>query len=36
VAEGRLKGNEALQAKAVVTVGGVGLDVQIAGDIELA
>lgn len=36
VAEGRLKGDETLPAKAVVTIAAVGLDVQIAGDIELA
>jgi len=33
--EGRLKGNEALPAKAVLTIGGVGLSVEIEGDIEL-
>jgi hypothetical protein len=36
VAEGRLKGEETLPAKAVVTIAAVGLDIQIAGDIELA
>jgi hypothetical protein len=35
VANGRLKGNEALPAKVTLTVGGVGVAVEIAGDIEL-
>ncbi len=35
VASGRLKGNEALPAKAVLTVDGVGLAVEIEGAIEL-
>ena len=35
VASGRLKGNEALPAKVTLTVGGVGVEVEIAGDIEL-
>lgn len=32
---GRLKGNEALPAKVTLTVGGVGLSVEIEGAIEL-
>ena len=36
VAAGRLKGGEKLPAKAVVTLGGVGLKFEIDGDIELA
>jgi hypothetical protein len=36
VEEGRLKGDETLPAKAVVTLGGVDLEVQIDGAIELA
>ncbi|HEY0440203.1 MAG TPA: DUF6494 family protein [Xanthobacteraceae bacterium] len=36
VEEGRLKGDETLPAKAVVTLGGVDLEVQIDGTIELA
>jgi len=36
VASGRLKGNEHLPAKAVVTLGGVDLKVEIDGDIEFA
>ena len=35
LADGRLKGNEALPAKMVLTVGGAGLAVEIEGDIEL-
>lgn len=35
VASGRLKGNEALPAKAVVTVDGIGLTFEIDGAIEL-
>ena len=35
VASGRLKGNEALPAKVTLTVGEVGVNVEIAGDIEL-
>jgi len=35
VAEGRLKGNEALPAKMILTVGGVGLAIEIEGDVEL-
>jgi hypothetical protein len=35
VQSGRLKGNEALPAKAVVTVGGIGLSFEIDGTIAL-
>jgi Family of unknown function (DUF6494) len=35
LADGRLKGNEALPAKMVLTVDGAGLAVEIEGDIEL-
>ena len=35
VAAGKLKGNEALPAKMMLTVGGVGLAVEIEGDVEL-
>jgi len=35
VASGRLKGNEALPAKVILTVGQVEVNVEIAGDIEL-
>ena len=35
VAAGRLKGNEKLPAKMVLTVGGVGLAHEIAGEIEI-
>ena len=35
VASGRLKGNEALPAKVILTVGQVEVKVEIAGDIEL-
>ena len=35
VASGRLKGSEKLPAKLVLTVGGVSLTHEIAGDIEL-
>src|SRR5215469_11522296 len=35
VASGRLKGNEALPAKVTLTVGEVGINLEIAGDIEL-
>ncbi len=35
LADGRLKGNEKLPAKASVTVAGVGLTWQVDGDIEL-
>lgn len=33
--QGRLKGNEKLPAKAVLTLGGVDLSVEIQGEIEL-
>jgi hypothetical protein len=35
VAEGRIKGNEALKANVVLTIGGVGLNHKIDGTIEL-
>jgi Family of unknown function (DUF6494) len=35
LADGRLKGNEALPAKMVLTVDGADLAVEIEGDIEL-
>ena len=35
LADGRLKGNEKLPAKATVTIAGVGLAWQVDGDIEL-
>ena len=35
VAAGRLKGNEALPAKVMLTVDGVGLAVEIEGAVEL-
>ena len=35
IAGGRLKGNEALPAKMTLTVEGVGLAIEIDGDIEL-
>jgi Family of unknown function (DUF6494) len=35
VASGRLKGNEKLPAKMVLTLGGISLTHEIAGDIEL-
>jgi hypothetical protein len=35
VSGGRLKGNEALPAKAILTVEGIGLAVEIEGAIEL-
>jgi Family of unknown function (DUF6494) len=35
LAEGRLKGNERLQAVAVVTLGGIDLSHEIKGEIEL-
>jgi hypothetical protein len=34
-ASGRLKGNERLPAKAVITLGGVDLEFEIDGDIEV-
>ena len=35
VADGRIKGNEALAAQMVLTIGGVGLNFKIDGVIEL-
>jgi Family of unknown function (DUF6494) len=35
VAEGRLRGNEALPAKMILTVGDVGLAIEIEGNVEL-
>jgi hypothetical protein len=35
VSSGRLKGNETLPAKAMLTVDGIGLSVEIEGAIEL-
>jgi hypothetical protein len=35
VSAGRLKGNETLPAKAMLTVGGLGLSVEIEGAVEL-
>jgi hypothetical protein len=35
LAEGKLKGNEKLPAEATVTLGGIGLSLEIKGDIEL-
>ena len=35
IAGGRIKGNEKLSAKVVLTIGGVSLNHEIAGDIEL-
>lgn len=35
LASGRIKGNEKLPAKVVLTVGGVSLSHEIAGEIEL-
>jgi len=35
VASGRIKGNEKLPAKAVLTIGGVSLSYEITGEIEL-
>ena len=35
IASGRIKGNEKLPAKVVLTVGGVSLNQEIAGEIEL-
>jgi hypothetical protein len=36
LAQGRLKGQEALPAKAVITLGGVALSLEITGEIKLA
>jgi hypothetical protein len=35
IAGGRIKGNEKLPAKMVLTLGGVGLSYEVADDIEL-
>jgi len=35
VASGKLKGNEKLPAKVVLTVGGVNLNYEVKGDLEL-
>ena len=35
VGDGRLKGNEALPAKVTLTVGGIDLNVEIEGAVEL-
>jgi hypothetical protein len=35
-AEGRIKGNETLQAQMVLTIGAVGLNHKVDGSIELA
>jgi hypothetical protein len=35
VASGRIKGNEKLPAKVVLTIGGVSLNKEITGEIEL-
>ena len=35
VASGKLKGNEKLPAKVVLTVGGVSLNYEVKGDLEL-
>jgi uncharacterized protein DUF6494 len=35
VAEGKLKGNERFPAEATVTLGGIGLSLEIKGEIEL-
>ena len=35
LAGGKLKGNEALPAKVTLTLGGIGLSVEIEGDVEL-
>ncbi|HXI05746.1 MAG: DUF6494 family protein [Bradyrhizobium sp.] len=36
VAAGKLKGNEKLPAKMVLTIGGVSLTHEVAGEIDLA
>jgi hypothetical protein len=36
IADGRLKGDETLQAKVVLTIGGVGLEHEIKSDIALS
>jgi hypothetical protein len=35
IESGKIKGNEKLPAKVVLTVGGVGLNYEVKGDIEL-
>jgi hypothetical protein len=35
VRSGKIKGNEKLPAKVVLTVGGVGLNYEVKGDLEL-
>jgi hypothetical protein len=35
LAEGKLKGNERFPAEATVTLGGIGLSLEIKGEIEL-
>ena len=35
IAGGRVKGNETLPAKAMLTVGGIGLSIEIEGAVEL-
>jgi hypothetical protein len=35
LAEGKLKGNERLPAEATVTLGGIGLSLEIKGEIDL-
>jgi hypothetical protein len=35
VQSGKIKGNEKLSAKVVLTVGGVGLNYEVKGDLEL-
>ena len=35
ISDGRLKGNETLPAKAILTIEGVGLSVEIEGAVEL-
>jgi Family of unknown function (DUF6494) len=35
LADGKLKGNERFPAEATVTLGGIGLSLEIKGDIEL-
>ncbi len=36
IASGKIKGNEKLPAKIVLTVGGVNLNYEVKGDLELA
>jgi hypothetical protein len=35
ISSGRLKGNETLPAKAILTIAGIGLSVEIEGAVEL-